>query len=138
MSSENYISSHYGIAIPLDGSEQYDYIIKKLASKYKNLYKDGYDEEDFLYELKRQYNQTFDLAYESEGSQIITLNGNFKHLYNNSLILAGKHTLPNIYSAPFKSKDEAINHYKQQFGDILPKDFDYENKIGQISYINWY
>lgn len=138
MPYKNYISSYYGIAIPLDGSEQHEYVLKKLASKYKNLYKNGYDEQDFLCELKKHYNQAFDLAYESEGLQILTLNGEFKHLHNDSLILAGKHTLPNIYSAPFKSKNESINHYKKQFDDILPKDFDYENRIGQISYINWY
>ena len=52
-------------------------------------------------------------------------------------ILFGDHEYPTLYSAPFKSKEDCVNYYKENFGDILPKDFNYENNIGKISYITW-
>lgn len=41
MSMHNYAITYYGIAIPTDGSEKYNYIIKQLALKYKDLYENN-------------------------------------------------------------------------------------------------
>ena len=136
MSMHSYAITYYGITIPLDGSEQYDYIIKKLASKYKELYKDN-DEYNFLDSVQYEEYESLVLTTNAEESEIINLNGNYKYLPEDFLILIGDHSVPNLYSTPFKSKEDCINHYKQKFGDILPDNFDYENNIGKITYISW-
>ncbi len=41
MSMHNYAISYYGLTILLDGSPQHEYILKKLASKYKDLYENN-------------------------------------------------------------------------------------------------
>ena len=134
MSQSNYTITYYGIAIPIDSSELYTHVLKQLASKYPEYYQEVYEDElDFL--------NIFDftnVSYEAEDIGIITLAGEYKDIYtNNILILIGDHEYPNLYSSPFKSKKDCINHYKKQFGDILPKDFNYENNIGKISYVTW-
>lgn len=136
MSMHNYAITYYGLAIPTDGSEQYNYIIKQLASKHKELYEIN-DEYNFLDHVREQQVTPLELITEAEDSEIINLNGNYKSLPEDFLILIGNHKVPTLYSSPFKSKEDCINHYKQHFGDILPQDFDYENNIGRISYITW-
>ena len=136
MSMHNYAITHYGLAIPTDGSEQYNYIIKQLASKYKDLYENN-DEYDFLDHVREQEITSLELVTEAEDSEIINLNGNYKSLPEDFLILIGDHKVPTLYSSPFKSKEDCIKQYKKEFGDILPEDFDYENNIGRISYITW-
>lgn len=136
MSMHNYAIFYYGLAIQLDGSEQYDYIMKQLASKYKDLYENN-DEYDFLDNLQYQENDSLVLVTDAEDPEIINLKGNYRTLPEDFLILIGDHKVPTLYSSPFTSKEDCINQYKQQFGDILPKDFDYENNIGRISYITW-
>lgn len=137
MSSQNYTITHYGIIIPIDDSKLYNHVIKQLISKNKQLYKiSDEDELDFLYELQFKEEQSFHISYNAENIEIITLNDDDREIYAiDVLILIGNHDVPTLYSAPFKSKQDCINHYKKQFGDILPKDFDYENNIGRISYV---
>lgn len=139
MSQQNYTITNYGIVIPIDESEQYNYVIKKLISKNKQFYKNlDKDEFDFLNELQYQDGQSLHVSYDAENIEIITLNGDDREIYaTDVLILIGNHNVPTLYSAPFKSKEDCIKHYKKQFGDILPKDFDYENNIGRISYVTW-
>ena len=139
MSQKNYTITNYGIVIHIDESEQYNYVVKKLISKNKKFYKDlDEDEFDFLNELQYQAEQSLHVSYDAENIEIITLNGDDREIYAiDVLILIGNHDVPTLYSAPFKSKQDCINHYKKQFGDILPKDFDYENNIGRISYVTW-
>lgn len=139
MSSQNYTITNYGIVIPIDESEQYDYVVKKLISKNKQFYKNlDKDEFDFLNELQYQDGQSLHVSYDAENIEIITLNGDDREIYAiDVLILIGNHNVPTLYFAPFKSKKDCIKHYKKQFGDILPKDFDYENNIGRISYVTW-
>ena len=136
MSMHNYAITYYGLAIPTDGSEQYNYIIKQLASKYKDLYENN-DEYGFLSDVQYQENDSLVLVTDAEDPEIINLKGNYKSLPEDFLVLIGDHSVPTLYSSPFKSKEDCVNLYKEQFGDILPKDFDYENNIGRISYITW-
>ena len=114
-------------------------LLKNLFQKNKKFYKDlDEDEFDFLNELQYQAEQSLHVSYDAENIEIITLNGDDREIYAiDVLILIGNHDVPTLYSAPFKSKQDCINHYKKQFGDILPKDFDYENNISRISYVNW-
>ena len=133
MSQSKYTITHYGIAIPINGSKLYEHVLKQLASKYLGYYQEANDELDFLDML-----DFTNVSYEAEDIGIITLAGEYKEIYTNDiLILIGDHEYPNLYSAPFKSKEDCIQFYKQQFGDILPKDFNYENNIGKISYVTW-
>jgi hypothetical protein len=134
MSQQNYTITYYGIAIPINEEPLYKHILKQLMSKHHDLYLKCYqDEFDFLNKLPFT-----NISYQAEDIEVITLTGNYKPIYvDDILILVGDHDTPNIYSAPFKSKQACIKHYKKQFGDILPKDFDYENNIGKISYITW-
>ena len=133
MSQSNYTITHYGLAIPIDGSELYTHVLKQLASKYLGYYQEANDELDFLDTL-----DFTNVSYEAENIGIITLAGEYKDIYTNDiLILIGEHEYPNLYSAPFKSKEDCITYYKEKFGDILPTDFNYENNIGKISYVTW-
>lgn len=136
MSMHNYAITYYGLTITLDGTDQHNYIIKQLASKYKDLYKND-DEYEFLNNIQYQENDSIVLVTDAEDPEIINLKGNYRSLPEDFLILIGDHDVPTLYSSPFKSKENCINQYKKQFGDILPKDFDYENNIGKISYITW-
>lgn len=136
MSMHNYAITYYGLTIPLDGSEQYNYIIKQLASKYKDLYEDD-DEYTFLDNVQYQENDSIVLVTDAEDPDITNLNDGCRTLPEDFLVLIGDHSVPTLYSTPFKSKEDCINHYKQKFGDILPEDFDYKNNIGRISYITW-
>lgn len=139
MSSQNYTITHYGIIIPIDNSSQYNHVVKQIISKNKQLYEiSDEDELDFLYELQFKEKQSFHVSYNAESIKMITLNDDYREIYSTDiLILIGNHDIPNLYLAPFKSKEDCIEHYKNQFGDILPKDFDYENNIGKISYVTW-
>lgn len=133
MSQQNYAITYYGILIPIDGSKLYTHVLKQLASKYLGYYQEANDELDFLNEL--DFTHT---SYEAEDIGINTLAGEYRKIYaNDILILIGDHEYPNLYSAPFKSKEDCIEYYKKQFGDILPTDFNYENNIGKISYVTW-
>lgn len=133
MSQSNYTITYYGIAIPIDGSELYTHVLKQLASKYLGYYQEANDELDFLDTL-----DFTNVSYEAEDIGIITLAGEYKDIYTNDiLILIGEHEYPNLYSAPFKSKEDCITYYKEKFGDILLTDFNYENNIGKISYVTW-
>lgn len=136
MSMHNYAITYYGLAIPTDGSEQYNYIIKQLASKHKDLYENN-DEYGFLSDVQYQENDSLVLVTDAEDPEIINLKGNYRSLPEDFLVLIGDHSVPTLYSSPFKSKEDCVNHYKQLFGDILPEDFDYKNNIGRISYITW-
>ena len=137
MSMHNYAITYYGLTIPLDGSEQHNNIIKNLASKYKDLYNNDCDEYEFLDTVQYQEYESLALVTEAEDSDITNLNGGCRSLPEDFLVLIGDHSVPTLYSSPFKSKEDCVNHYKQKFGDILPDDFDYENNIGQITYITW-
>ena len=139
MSQQNYTITNYGIVIPIDNSPQYNHVVKQLISKNKQFYEDlNKDETDFLYELPFQTNQSLHVTYDTESINIITLNGDYREIYaTDILILIGNHEEPSLYSAPFKSKEECIRYYKNQFDDLLPKDFDYEGNIGKITYVTW-
>lgn len=82
-------------------------------------------------------NDSIVLVNDAEDPEIINLKGNYRSLPEDFLVFIGDHKVPTLYSSPFKSKEDCINHYKKQFGDILPKNFDYESNIGKISYITW-
>ena len=115
------------------------FFLKKLISKNHDLYLDC-DQDDlvFVSQLQFQENESIHYPYEPEDIQVITLAGDYEPIYvDDILILFGNHDVPTLYSSPFKSKEDCINHYKKQFGDILPKDFNYENNIGRISYVTW-
>ena len=131
--------TYYGILIPIDYSKQWQFILKKLISKNKKLYnKSRRDIFNFLYALQFQENQSIHTVYNVEDIEMMTLNGHDKPIFDEDiLILVGDHAVPNLYSAPFKSKNECIQHYKDQFGDILPENFNYEDHIGMISYFIW-
>ena len=136
MSSQNYAVVTYGIIIPMDNSNLYQHVIEQLISKHQNLYQDCNKEElDFLFELQATDNQ-YTIAQDVEDLCFVTLAGCYESIYSDDvLILMGYHDTPTLYSSPFKSKEDCINRYKQQFGDLLPTNFDYENNIGGISYV---
>ncbi len=134
MSQHIYPTYYYGIPIPIDNSELYQHVLKKLISKHSQLYQECQkDELTFLTELQFTY-----VPYDAEDIGFISLDNEYEPFYNKKIfILFGDHEYPTLYSAPFKSKEDCVNYYKENFGDILPKDFNYENNIGKISYITW-
>ena len=128
---------HYGIPIPMDNSDLYKYVLKQLISKHEHLYTIDCKEDtgDFLIDLSLQEN--INVSFDVENIEFINLNYDYRPIYvNNILTLSGNHNAPNLYSTPFKSKADCIKYYEQEFGDILPTDFDYENNIGIIYYVS--
>ena len=138
MSNSTHTLNTYGIIIPSD-SKTYNYVLEKLKEKHPDYFNDGQDEFEHLYYIN---DIEPNLNHEHNVSQfeIEKINGNniFKVGTNVSiLILNGDHEKPTLVTSPFKSHDECIKHYKNQFNDILPKDFDYEENIGKIYVKAW-
>lgn len=130
---------YYGIPIPIDNSELYQYVLKQLISKYKKSYtfecQDDID--DFLMDMSLEADESIDISFGIQNIEFTNLNNEFKPINSESiLILSGDHKTPNLYSTPFESKKECIEFYKQEFSNILPKNFDYENNIGTILYVS--
>lgn len=138
MSRYKYIVNTYGIAIPSNYRE-YDYILDKLKEKHPDYFNDGQDKFEHLYyinDIEPNISHTHNVfVYELE-----SMNGLEKITISDSkpiLILHGDHQKPTLLTSPFKSNQEYINHYKNQFGNLLPNDFDYENTIGKIHIEAW-
>ena len=138
MSRCEYTVNTYGIAIP-EHSVEYYYVLEKLKTLHPDYFNDGQDEFEHLYyindiEPNITHHHNIDI-YELE---------NFNNLESITvsdahpiLVLHGNHEKPTLISSPFKTTDECVNHYKNQFGNILPDDFDYENTIGKIYIEAW-
>lgn len=138
MSRYEYTVDTYGIAIPSNYRE-YDYILDKLKEKHPDYFNDGQDEFEHLYyindiepNISHEHNVN---VYELE-----SMNGLEKIIISDPqpiLVLRGDHDKPTLVTSPFKTTEECVNHYKNQFGNLLPDDFDYENTIGKV-YIEAY
>ena len=123
MSHQTHTTNTYGIIIPSD-SKNYTYILDRLIEKHPDYFNDGQDEFEHLYYI----------------NDIERINGSFLSKTGskvNVLILHGNHAKPTLVTSPFKSNEECINHYKNQFTNILPTDFDYESNIGKIYVKAW-
>lgn len=138
MSNSTHTLNTYGIIIPSD-SKTYNYVLEKLKEKHPDYFNDGQDEFEHLY-----YINDIEPCLNHEHNNIAFQIENIKGLSKmktgakvNLLILNGDHPKPTLVTSPFKSNDECIKHYKNQFNDILPKDFDYEDNIGKIYVKAW-
>lgn len=138
MSKSTHTINTYGILIQSD-SGTYQYILEKLKEKHPDYFNDDQDEFEHLYyinDIEPNLNHEHNISQ----VEIEKINGDiiFKVGTNVSLlILNGDHAKPTLVTSPFKSNDECINHYKNQFNDILPEDFDYEENIGKIYVKAW-
>lgn len=133
MSRYKYTVNTYGIAIPSNYRE-YDYILDKLKEKHPDYFNDGQDEFEHLYyisdiesNISHEHNVNVYELESIDGLEKITISD-----VNGLLVLHGDHEKPTLITSPFKSNQECVKHYKKQFGNILPDDFDYENTIGKI------
>lgn len=138
MSRYKYTVNTYGIAIPSNYRE-YDYILDKLKEKHPDYFNDGQDEFEHLYyindiepNISHEHNVNVYELESIDGLEKITISD-----VKPVIILQGDHDKPTLLTSPFKSNKECVNHYKNQFGNILPDVFDYENTIGKI-YIEAY
>ena len=138
MSRYKYTVNTYGIAIPSNYRE-YDYILDKLKEKHPDYFNDGQDEFEHLYyindiepNISHENNVNVYELESIDGLEKITISD-----VNGLLVLHGDHEKPTLVESPFKSNQECVNHYKNQFGSILPNDFDYENTIGKIYIEAW-
>lgn len=138
MSRYKYTVNTYGIAIPSNYRE-YDYILDKLKEKHPDYFNDGQDEFEHLYyihdiEPNISHHHNIDV-YELENFN------NFESITVSDahpiIVLHGDHEKPTLVKSPFKSNQECVNHYKNQFGNILPNDFNYENAIAKIHIEAW-
>lgn len=138
MSKSTHTINTYGILIQSD-SENYTYVLDRLKEKHPDYFNDGQDEFEHLYyinDIEPKLNHEHNISQ----VEIEKINGDilFKVGTNVSLlILNGDHEKPTLVTSPFKSNDECINHYKNQFNDILPEDFDYKENIGKIYVKAW-
>lgn len=138
MSRYKYTINTYGIAIPSNYRE-YDYILDKLKEKHPDYFNDGQDEFEHLYYIN---DIEPNISHENNVNvyELESIDGLEKIIIsdvNGLLVLHGDHEKPTLIKSPFKSNQECINHYKNQFGNILPDDFDYENTIGKIYIEAW-
>lgn len=111
----NYAIINYGIAIPMDNSELYQYVLERLISKNQDLYETVCKKniDDFLVELSLQPHRDIDVSFDVEGVEFTNLDKDYKSIYvDNILILVGDHEAPTLYSTPFKSKEDCIEHYE--------------------------
>lgn len=138
MSRYKYTVNTYGIAIPSNYRE-YDYILDKLKEKHPDYFNNGQDEFEHLYyindiepNISHEHNVNVYELESMNGLEKITISD-----VTGLLVLHGDHDKPTLVTSPFKSNQECVNHYKNQFENILPDDFDYENTIGKI-YIEAY
>lgn len=138
MSRYKYTVNTYGIAIPSDYREYY-YILDKLKEKHPDYFNDGQDKFEHLYyindiepNISHEHNVNVYELESIDGLEKITISD-----ITGLLVLHGNHEKPTLVTSPFKSNQECINHYKNQFGNILPDDFDYENTIGKIHIEAW-
>ena len=139
MSNKTHITNTYGIIIPSD-SENYTYVLNRLMEKHPDYFNDGQDEFEHLYYIN-DIEPNITHEHNVISLDIERINGSFLSRTGsnvNVLILHGKHEKPTLVESPFKSNDECINHYKNQFDNILPTDFDYERNIGKINMKAWY
>ena len=138
MSRYNYTVKTYGIALP-SYSKKYKYVLEKLKTLHPDYFNDGEDEFEQLYyinDIEPNINHHHNVViYEIESLKdkenliISDLTG--------LLVLHGDHPKPTLVTSPFKSNEECIEHYRNQFNDILPKDFNYEENIGKIYVKAW-
>ena len=138
MSNQTHITNTYGIIIPSD-SENYTYVLDRLIEKHPDYFNDGQDEFEHLYYIN-DIEPNITHEHNVISLDIERINGSFLSRTGsnvNVLILHGKHEKPTLVTSPFKSNDECINHYKNQFDNILPTDFDYERNIGKIYVKAW-
>ena len=138
MSKSTHTINTYGILIQSD-SENYTYVLDRLKEKHPDYFNDGQDEFEHLYyinDIEPKLNHEHNISQveiEKINSDIL-----FKVGTNVSLlILNGDHEKPTLVTSPFKTNEECIQHYKNQFNDILPKNFNYEENIGKIYVKAW-
>lgn len=127
----------YGITIPINESQESQYVLNHLISKYKDIYDNcGQELTEFLNYLKYDNDMLIFFDYHVNDAELITIDGALKTLYDDELlILAGDHDIPNLYTTAFASKEDCLNYYKKEFGDILPKNFKYAENLGKLTYI---
>lgn len=138
MSRYNYTVDTYGIAIPSNYRE-YNYILDKLKEKHPDYFNDGQDEFEHLYYVN-DIEPNISHAHNVYVYELESIDGFEKITMSDTqpiIILHGDHEKPTLLTSPFKSNDECINHYKNQFGNLLPDDFNYENTIGKIYIKAW-
>lgn len=138
MSHQTHTTNTYGIIIPSD-SKNYTYILDRLIEKHPDYFNDGQDEFEHLYYIN-DIEPNITHEYNIISLDIERINGSFLSKTGskvNVLILHGNHAKPTLVTSPFKSNSECINHYKHQFDNILPPDFDYEGNIGKIYVKAW-
>ena len=138
MSRYNYTINTYGIALP-SYSKEYEYVLEKLKTLHPDYFSDGEDEFEHLY-----YINDIEPNISHHHNVVIYKIENLKDKENfiisdltGILVLHGDHDKPTLVTSPFKSNQECINHYKNQFRNILPDNFNYEKNIGKIYVKAW-
>lgn len=138
MSICEYTVDTYGITLP-SHSKEYEYVLQKLKTLHPDYFNDGESEFEHLYyihdiEPNISHHHNIDV-YELENFN------NFESITVSDahpiIVLHGDHEKPTLVKSPFKSNQECVNHYKNQFGNILPNDFNYENAIAKIHIEAW-
>lgn len=133
------------------GYEEFGLIIPKdtIPSFIEAYNKEHLEEEiDELYDISQETlpgcKDSFTALYLDEdlsGLTILPVNGGgwFSESTGSLLIYADKTTSAwQIFKDGFYSSiDDVVDEFKAKVGDYLPKDFDYERYIGDVSYALW-
>lgn len=138
MSRYKYTVNTYGIALP-SHSKEYEYVLEKLKTLHPDYFNDGESKFEHLYyindiepDISHHHNVIIYQIETLKDNKNITISD-----LTGLLVLHGDHEKPTLVTSPFKSTDECINHYKNQFGNILPDDFNYESTIAKIHIEAW-
>lgn len=138
MSRYKYTIDTYGIAIP-SHSKEYKYVLEKLKTLHPDYFNDGEDEFEHLYYIN-DIEENISHHHNVVIYEIETLKDNKSITISDLtglLVLHGDHEKPTLVTSPFKSNQECIDHYKNQFENILPDDFNYECTIAKIHIKAW-
>ena len=138
MSKSTHTINTYGILIQSD-SGTYEYILEKLKEKHPDYFNDGQNEFEHLYYIN-DIEPNLNHEHNVMTLEIENIKGFYKSrtgVNTSLLILNGDHEKPTLVTSPFKTNEECIQYYKNQFKDILPNNFNYEENIGKIYVKAW-
>lgn len=127
MSMRDYACYGTGLII---ADEDADVFLSKYASKFN-------EDEDFTFcDLYERSDLKHQIVYVDE-TDITLHNLNDDEENFDSAIIIATLKFASLFEAAYSSKEELIEEFKSDLGDLLPEDFDYEKYVGEYSYTEW-
>lgn len=103
-----------------------DYGLYVIAEDFEN-YAETHDMDafDLLTEVGNHYG-------DAEAECVLLLNEDESFECNESFAILSLSKFPTLFEQAYESKDAALNELKENYGEYLPCDFDYEGKFVRV------